>query len=81
MPAPLPQLKLQLIQAILQTEDAEVLRTALQVLSLGGAGENTGAAAKSMSLDNLTDMLNQGTAPTGPEVQDLQRDIDDVFNA
>lgn len=74
MSAPLSQLKLQLIQAILQTEDAEVLRTAWQVLSLGGA-------AKPVPLDNLPDMLNQGTAPTDPEVQDLQRDIDDIFNA
>lgn len=78
MSEPLSKLKLQLIQAILRTDDPEMLRTALQVLSL----ENPAAASadRSISLDNLPDTLNQGTAPTDPEVQDLQRDIDDVFN-
>ena len=81
MSAPLSQLKLQLIQATLRTDDPEVLRTALKVLSLGGAGGNTESAVKPISLDNLPDMLNQGAAPTDPEVQDLQRDIDEIFNA
>lgn len=81
MSAPLSQLKLQLIQVILRTDDPEILRTALKVLSLGEAGGNTVSAAKAISLDSLTDMLNQGAAPTDPEVQDLQRDIDDIFNA
>lgn len=74
----LSPLKLQLIQAILRTEDAEVLRTAMEVLSLGEAKARTGSPARPLS--NLPDMLHQGAAPTDPEVQDLQRDIDEVFN-
>ncbi len=81
MSEPLSKLKLQLIQAILRTDDPEVLRTALQVLSLENPAATTASADRPMSLDNLPDMLNQGAAPTDPEVQDLQRDIDEVFNA
>lgn len=80
MPAPLPQLKLQLIQAVLRTDDPQVLRTALQVLSLGKTGESTGQSAMPMAPANPSDMLNQGAVPTNPEVQALQRDIDDLFN-
>lgn len=75
----LPKLKLQLIQAILRTDDPEVLRTALQVLSLDDKGATTASANRSMPLDNLPEMLNQGASPTDPEIQDLQRDIDEVF--
>jgi hypothetical protein len=81
MSEPLSKLKLQLIQAILRTDDPEVLRTVLQVLSLENPAATTASADRLTSLDNLPDMLNQGAAPTDPEVQDLQRDIDEVFNA
>lgn len=81
MSEPLSKLKLQLIQAILRTDDPEVLRTALQVLSLENPAATTASTDRPMSLDNLPDMLNLGAAPTDPEVQDLQRDIDEVFNA
>jgi|GEM_PF-2719522 len=81
MSEPLSKLKLQLIHAILRTDDPEVLRTALRVLSLENPAATTASADRLTSLDNLPDMLNQGAAPTDPEVQDLQRDIDEVFNA
>mgnify|MGYP000123084384 CR=1 FL=1 len=73
MSEPLSKLKLQLIQAILRTDDPEVLRTALQVLSLENPAATTASADRPMSLDNLPDRE--------AEVQDLQRDIDEVFNA
>lgn len=79
MSEPLSKLKLQLIQAILRSDDPEVLRTAMQVLSLDDKEPTIASANRSMPLDNLPDMLNQGAPPTDPEVQDLQRDIDEVF--
>ncbi|MBV6652931.1 MAG: hypothetical protein KI786_04200 [Mameliella sp.] len=77
MPTSLSDLKLQLIQAIIRTEDPEVLQAALKVLSLGGS---PGQANLPVELNGLSALLNQERKSSDPDLEDLQRDIDDVFN-
>ena len=67
-------LKLQLIQRALQTEDAELLETALRVLQLGRQ-----SPISPLSQQELP-MLQQGQSPKDEEVKQLQRDIDELFN-
>ena len=70
------QLKLKLIQRVLQTEDAELLRTALKVLELGGRS----VAAPPSPSRQEPPVLQPGQPPADEDIKQLQRDIDELFN-
>ncbi|MCO6491522.1 MAG: hypothetical protein J5I98_24110 [Phaeodactylibacter sp.] len=70
----LKTLKLQLIQRILQTQDAGLLQTALKVLELGGRPSDAPPPREEPPV------LPQGRPPQDEEVKQLQRDIDELFN-
>ena len=72
------QLKLQLIEAALETEEEQVLRAALKVLQLGKAGRAESLEAAGQQ--SLPDFLEQGGFPVQGGGQELQGDIDEVFN-
>ena len=69
-------LKLQLIQQALQTDDAQLLQTALRVLQLGRP-TNLHTPTPPQQEPNI---LQQGQPPMDEDVKQLQRDIDELFN-
>ena len=74
----LNKLRLQLIQQILQTEDVAVLQAALRVLQLE---ERTSSKPFDTPLTGSEPLVfPQGQPPKDEEVQQLQKDIDELFN-
>ena len=74
----LNQLKLQLIQRILEAADTEVLQAVLRVLQLEKVEEKASPPGLSQDADP-PQILDQGQTPTGVDVRQLQQDIDEIF--
>lgn len=75
------ELKMELVRAIVHTEDQAILQAALKVLQLGNS---TTLPQQEISVpptasNRASSILPGGSPPTG-EAKGLQDDIDEVFN-